>query len=88
MAIDDTNKRRSAQNLPWFIICPAPDGTVSAADRELIAGYYCGILASSLAYLQTDDLDMISLTKRRDMVSLTRSRDMVSLTKRRDMIEV
>ena len=88
MAIDTASKRKSAQNLPWFVIGPSPDGTVSTADRELIAGYYCGIPASSLAVLQTDDLDMVSLTKDLDMVSLTKSRDMVSLTKRRDTIEV
>jgi len=89
MAIDNTNKRRSAQNLPWFVIYPAPDGTISTTDRELIAGFYCGILASSLvAYLQADNLDVISVTKAWDMVSLTERRDAVSLTKKRDMIEV
>ena len=88
MAIDSANKRRSAQNLPWFIICPAPDGTVSTADRELVAGYYCGIPARPLTVLQTDDLDIVSLTRELDMISLTKSRDMVSITKRRDIIEV
>ena len=89
MAIDTTNKRRSAQNLPWFVICPTPDGTVSTADRELIAGFYCGIPASSLvAYLQVDNLDVISLTKEWNMISLTERRDAVSLTKNLDVIGV
>ena len=61
MAIDNTNKRRSAQNLPWFVICPAPDGTISRADRELVAGYYCGIPAAGATIITIEKM-LLSLT--------------------------
>ncbi len=60
MAIDSENKRRSVAN--WIChIPPVPDNSISAADREHVAGIYCGIEAGSskipvLLYLTLSNL--------------------------------
>ncbi len=46
MAIDTENKRRSA--LGWFVL-PAPDGTISDADRQHKVWKYSGIAATVAA---------------------------------------
>lgn len=45
MAIDSRDKRASAIGLAlaWARTAPVPDGTLSAADRQHIAGAYRGI---------------------------------------------
>ncbi len=66
MAIDTENKRRSVAN--WIChIPPVPDGSVSASDREHIAGLYCGIEAGEpklpeLLYLTLSNLEGLDLT--------------------------
>lgn len=51
MAIDTATKRRSAvatRRLPWFRrFLPAPDGTISAGDRQQLAFVYQGISAGA-----------------------------------------
>lgn len=48
MAIDSENKRRSVSN--WFCrIPPVPDATISAVDRQHVAGFYSGIAAGAPA---------------------------------------
>lgn len=49
MAIDTALKRASALNVgsPWRGILPLPDGTVAAADRQVVALHYSGILAGA-----------------------------------------
>lgn len=57
MAIDDQNKRRSVLGLGLapFIVLPVPDGTISAADRIHIAGYYAGIAIAAAATAVDND---------------------------------
>lgn len=50
MSIDTENKRRSASSMPWSSMMPVPDGTITAPDREQVAGYYMGILAASMRW--------------------------------------
>lgn len=47
MAIDTALKRYSALNIqnPWRGVWPIPDGTIGAADRQIGAYLYSGILA-------------------------------------------
>jgi hypothetical protein len=47
MAVDSRNKRASASGMPWMPIAPTPDGTIGAADRAQISGYYAGISLGS-----------------------------------------
>lgn len=53
MAIDTLQKRQSATGprgaLPWFrrFHSPLPDGTIGAADRQQLPGWYAGIAAST-----------------------------------------
>ena len=48
MAIDTEAKRRSVAELhPTGHILPKPDGTISAADRRVVAGVYGGGAVSS-----------------------------------------
>ena len=52
MAIDSRDKRASASSsiygMPRFGgVAPTPDGTISAADRMHITGFYRGIAAAS-----------------------------------------
>lgn len=49
MAIDSEDKRRSVLGfgLPYMAVAPNPDGTINAADREHIAGFYRGIAAGA-----------------------------------------
>lgn len=42
MAIDDADKRKSVSGIPMN-----PDGTISAQDRQHIAGFYRGIAAAA-----------------------------------------
>ena len=46
MTIDSEDKRRSASNWGLWIL-PVPDGTISGADKQHVAGFYRGIAASS-----------------------------------------
>lgn len=45
MAVDTRDKRVSivAVSSPWRGILPTPDGSVSAADRQIILYYYSGV---------------------------------------------
>lgn len=43
MAVDTANKRASVQGYTFAYVNPAPDGTVDAADRAAVAGYYAGL---------------------------------------------
>lgn len=47
MAIDTALKRFSAINVgnPWRNVLPIPDGTIGAADRQIVVRLYSGILA-------------------------------------------
>lgn len=59
MPIDTETKRRSVLGLglPPFVILPVPDGTISAADRIHIAGYYAGIaIAAAVTAIDNDGL--------------------------------
>ena len=40
MAIDTENKRRSMMSLPWDIIFPVPDGSITTADKRHLLGLY------------------------------------------------
>jgi len=71
MAIDTVNKRRSAHNLPWCVIGPVPDVDISTADRQLIAGFYNGIPATSLIVLPTEHLNIESSSVVRGFKSFT-----------------
>lgn len=48
MALDTALKRGSAINVgsPWRAFLPLPDGTIAAADRQVIPFVYSGILAA------------------------------------------
>lgn len=44
MAIDSENKRRSTHGyIPWCLLLPIPDGTISEADRYSVSGLYSGV---------------------------------------------
>ena len=50
MSIDTANKRRSVSSMPWSPMMPVPDGAITAPDRGQVAGYYMGILATSMRW--------------------------------------
>ncbi len=60
MAIDTENKRRSVANWLRFIL-PVPDGSISKADREHAAGFYCGIPAGMPVSTKILDLTLSNL---------------------------
>lgn len=46
MALDSREKRAGALlGMPWMVLTPIADGTISAADRQMVADVYPGILA-------------------------------------------
>ena len=47
MAIDTETKRRAAfsAGIPFIVMMPVADGTIGAADRQMLADVYPGILA-------------------------------------------
>lgn len=47
--IDSREKRASAIGLmrPWMLVLPAPDGTISQADRQQVDFSYSGILSGA-----------------------------------------
>ena len=45
MAIDTRDKRASATNFILTRMVPLADGGLNQADREQVAGFYCGIAA-------------------------------------------
>ena len=47
MAIDSETKRRAAiaAGIPFIVMMPVADGTIDAADRQMMADVYPGILA-------------------------------------------
>ena len=50
MAIDSEDKRRSATQMPWFIITHEPDGAIDEAiERAHITGMYEGIAPAAPA---------------------------------------
>jgi hypothetical protein len=46
MAIDSRNKRSSAGSMLFINHAPLPDGTIGAADRRQVSGFYAGIAAT------------------------------------------
>lgn len=55
MAIDSANKRRSCISLP-----PAPDSSISKADRLQIAGLYCGNIPITTCLMEARSQTAIS----------------------------
>jgi hypothetical protein len=50
MALDSRQKRAGALlGMPWMVITPIADGTISGADRQMVADVYPGILAGEAA---------------------------------------
>jgi hypothetical protein len=49
LAIDTPLKRASVQAMTLGLTRPFPDGTVSAADRAMVAWFYAGLTYSAVA---------------------------------------
>ena len=48
MALDSREKRAGALlDMPWMVITPIADGTISGADRQMVANVYPGISAGA-----------------------------------------
>jgi len=55
MSIDSRDKRAAAisAGIPFIVIAPLADGTISAADRQMMADVYPGIAAAAPAAAPT-----------------------------------
>ncbi len=56
MAIDSETKRRAAisAGIPFIVLMPVSDGTISAADRQMMADVYPGVTVAGEAPSEGD----------------------------------
>jgi len=65
MAIDSRDKRAAAisAGIPFIVITPLADGTISAADRQMIADVYVGIPAGAAGETMHGMMRMIRMVR-------------------------
>jgi hypothetical protein len=59
---DSEDKRRSAINMPPFVVAPVPDGTIDANDRIQATWWYSGLGAQTPVYAQATRFLLLKMT--------------------------
>jgi hypothetical protein len=69
MAIDSRDKRAAAisAGIPFIVITPLADGTIDAADRQMVADVYGGVAAGPASEVMHGMMRMIRMVRRKLM---------------------